>query len=199
MSIQAPPHAYPPAREFLVKMGIQNYKVFKELDHPLNLNIVGWRSKFARVNQFDDWLAVYWRSGGFWESRGWQVTTLPGKHYLTNPLNSKGTSVLVPGQYEGAYALGKFKGYTALTQVKPVKVYRDNNRDSAIDQSIVTIEEGLFGIHIHKAGAFSQWVGNASAGCQVFQREEDFKDFIKLCEQAALMWGNSFTYTLMEI
>lgn len=190
---------YPSAQQFTVKMGIQGYKVFKEVDRPLNLNIVGWRNRFSRANQFDDWLAVYWRAGTYWESRAWPVTTVPGKPYLNFPINPKGTAILAPGQYLNAYALGTFKGYTALKQVRPVKVYRDNNRDSAIDQSIVTIEEGIFGIHIHKAGAFSQWVGKASAGCQVFQKEDDFKDFIKLCEQAALMWGNSFTYTLMEI
>jgi len=190
---------YPSVPKFLEKMKYQGFKLFTDQSKSLNLNIVGWRNKYTRPNQFDDYLAVYWRSGGYWESRGWPITTFPGKPFLTNPISNKGTAILVPGQYVGAYELGSFKGYTALKQVKPVKVYRDNNRDSAPDQSIVTIEEGLFGIHIHKAGVFSQWVGNASAGCQVFQKSDDFKDFIKLCEQAALMWGNHFTYTLMEI
>jgi len=190
---------YPSVTEFINAMEFKGFKIFKEQSKSLNLNIVGWRSKYTRVNQFDDILAVYWRSGGFWESRAWPITTYPGIHYLRNPLSSKGTSILVPGQYLSSYSLGVFKGYTALKQVKPVKVYRDKNKDSAFDQSIATIEEGLFGLHIHKAGVFSQWVGNASAGCQVFQKSEDFKDFIKLCEQAALMWGNLFTYTLMEI
>lgn len=191
--------SYPPVQQFLEKMKYLGYKLFTDTDKPLNLNIVGWRNSYTRPNQFDDYLAVYWRSGGFWESRGWAITTFPGKPFLTNPINSKGTAILVPGQYRDAYSLSLYKGYTALVQLKPVKVYRDNNRDGVADRSIVTIEEGLFGIHIHKAGLFSQWVGNASAGCQVFQRAEDFKDFIKLCEQAALMWGNHFTYTLMEI
>lgn len=114
-------------------------------------------------------------------------------------MNPKGAAVLVPGQYRQAYALGDFRGYTALKQVAPVKVYRDYNQDSHIDMSSATIEEGYFGIHIHRAGVWSKIVGTSSAGCQVFARHKDFAEFITICQLGAAHWGNSFTYTLLEL
>lgn len=176
------------------------YKIFKETkSHPLNLNIVGWRHTFFKHNKFNDWLSVYWQDSLKWSERHWRVTTLPGVPWLFNPINKDGTAVLVPGQYINAYALGEFKGYRALKQVAPVRVFRDNNRDGNIDLNPEKMQSGLFGIHIHKAGIWSQVVGQSSAGCQVFQRSADFNEFIDLCSEALEFWGNRFSYTLMEI
>jgi hypothetical protein len=61
-----------------------------------------------------------------------------------------------------------------------------------------TITEGIYGINIHKAGADSTYVENWSEGCQVFKRERDFNEFMALARQARLIYGNSFTYTLLE-
>ena len=37
-----------------------------------------------------------------------------------------------------------------------------------------------------------------SAGCQVFSKESDFNEFMDVCRKASDVWGNSFTYTLIE-
>jgi hypothetical protein len=60
------------------------------------------------------------------------------------------------------------------------------------------IQEGIFGINIHKAGKDSTYVENWSEGCQVFKREADFNEFMTICKKAATVWGASFTYTLIE-
>lgn len=57
---------------------------------------------------------------------------------------------------------------------------------------------GIFGINIHHAGADSQQIDKWSAGCQVFKRLEDFNIFINICKKASKIWGNLFTYTLID-
>jgi hypothetical protein len=111
--------------------------------------------------------------------------------------NVNGVARLVEGQYRGSHALGLHQGkYEALKQAKAVKVYRDPNKDLTFDEK--TIDEGIFGINIHKAGQDSTWVENWSEGCQVFKRVKDFDEFMKIVKKSAKIHGNSFTYTLIE-
>ena len=37
-----------------------------------------------------------------------------------------------------------------------------------------------------------------SAGCQVFADPKDFAKFIELCKKQSTLYGNSFTYTLLD-
>jgi hypothetical protein len=93
--------------------------------------------------------------------------------------------------------LGLHQGkYEALRQKSNVKVYRDPNRDMKYDEN--KIQEGVFGINIHKAGVDSTFVENWSEGCQVFKRAKDFEEFMVIMRKAAAVHGNSFTYTLIE-
>jgi hypothetical protein len=80
-------------------------------------------------------------------------------------------------------------------------VYRDDNRDEHYDLDESTVQEGIFGINIHKAGKFengSTQIDKWSAGCQVFSKQSDFYEFMEICNKAKDVWGNSFTYTLIE-
>ena len=77
-----------------------------------------------------------------------------------------------------------------------MKVYRDANKDMTYDES--KTQEGIFGINIHKAGADSTYVENWSEGCQVFKKSAEFDEFMKICKKAESIFGNSFTYTLIE-
>jgi len=163
-----------------------------------NINIVGWRNPRGRLNHYDDIIAVYWRYESQWHKALFEASTRPGKHYLNNPLAKKGTAILAPGYYNNAYSLGLHKGKKALVQVKPVKVYRDSNRDDAFDLDAKKIEEGMFGINIHRSGILSTLVGKWSAGCQVFKSASDFEYFLSLCEKAKGINGNNFSYTLIE-
>ena len=40
--------------------------------------------------------------------------------------------------------------------------------------------------------------GGSSAGCQVFRSSKDFYEFMDTLDYSADMYGNSFTYTLIE-
>jgi hypothetical protein len=87
--------------------------------------------------------------------------------------------------------------YEALGQQKPCTVWRDKNKDMTFDE--VTTDTGLFGINIHRSNpkTESEYVENWSEGCQVFKKVKDFNEFMKICNKAKAIHGNSFTYTLI--
>ena len=181
----------------------KDYKFFDTPDRKLNLNIIGVRRDNQGSNTFDDFLLVMYREEELMVSHRWQATTDPGKYWLMNPINPKGTAVLVPGQYRGTWKLGKHQNnYEALVQRKPVKVYRDNNRDDIIDYNNITtlVDQGYFGINIHRSNPYTESyaVNKWSAGCQVFKKIDDYDKFMELCRESAKIYGNSFTYTLID-
>ena len=176
--------------------------VFFDGNKPLNLNILGVRRNNSGTNKFDDFIAVLYKDENLNPvCKVYPITTDPGEYWLKNPINPKGTAVLVPGQYRGAWKIGKHQNnYTALVQRKKVKVWRDNNRDEVIDyQQLKLINEGYFGINIHRSNPYTQsfLVNRWSAGCQVFQKIDDYKEFMELCKLSADLYGNSFSYTLI--
>lgn len=184
--------------DILAQMERLNYTIFTDSSKPFNLNIVGVRKRI-NTNLFDDVLTVFWWDNLGFNQRWYAITTDAGKTALNNPISESGTAILVPNQYRGVYQIDLHQGkYKALCQKKVVEVYRDNNKDSLHD--LRHIEEGLFGINIHgasKSNTTSQ-VNNWSAGCQVFANWDDFQEFMNLCERASELWGNSFTYTLLN-
>ena len=166
-----------------------------------NLNIIGVRHKGAKVtNHFDDCLVVIYNTPNEQNvKRVFVCTTLPGKKAMEHPTAIKGTAILKEGQYRGAYQIGYHKGkYKALCQAKPVVVYRDNNKDHIYDLSPISIDRGIFGINIHKAGDNSTLVDGWSYGCTVLAKSIDFYALMRLVEKSANIYGNSFTYTLIN-
>ena len=165
-----------------------------------DVNIVGIRTSETGkkvTNVFDDLLTIAYKVNGAWVFKQWLATADPGTKGVVQFHNPNGVARLVPGQYRGSHHLGLHQGkYLALKQQKPVKVYRDANKDAIYDES--RIQEGIFGINIHKAGANSERVENWSEGCQVFKRSADFEEFLAICKKASEIHGNSFTYTLLE-
>jgi hypothetical protein len=165
-----------------------------------DLNIVGVRNSATGqkvTNVFDDHITVSYKENGVEKFHIWPATTDPGKKGVMEYHNAAGVARLVEGQYRGSHTLGLHQGkYEALKQQKPVKVYRDANRDMVFEES--KIQEGIFGINIHKAGADSTYVENWSEGCQVFKKAGDFEQFMAICRKAAGIHGKSFTYTLIE-
>jgi hypothetical protein len=165
-----------------------------------DLNIVGVRNSATGnkvTNVFDDMMTVTYKVGGNWVIKQWACTTDPGTKGVKEFHNAAGVARLVEGQYRGSHTLGLHQGkYEALKQAKPVKVYRDSNKDMTYDET--KIQEGIFGINIHKAGADSTYVENWSEGCQVFKKAADFEAFMVIAREAAKIHGPSFTYTLIE-
>lgn len=177
----------------------KNYRFF-DSGKNFNLNIFGVRNN-GPVNTFSDALCVLYRNEwNDWQLYQWPGTTKPGGPALRMPKNVKGTGILVPGQYLGAYQIDKHNGkYDALCQrLGKVRAYRDNDRDNAFDLDPATIEEDFFGANIHKALRDTPLVNEWSYLCQVFKRDSDFNRFMTIVKHSAKEWGNKFSYTLFD-
>ena len=165
-----------------------------------DVNIVGIRNSSTGqkvTNAFDDHLTISYKENGVWKFHSWSATTDPGKKGVLEYHNAAGVARLVEGQYRGSHGIGLHQGkYEALKQAKNVKVYRDADKDLEYDEN--KIQEGIFGINIHKAGADSTYVENWSEGCQVFKKSADFDAFMAIVRKSRDIHGNSFTYTLIE-
>jgi hypothetical protein len=182
----------------------KGYKWFENGDY--NLNIVGVRNGNTGTevtNKFDDFLTLSYKVDGEWNYHCFDATTDPGKHWVENIMREEGVAVLKENQYRGSHKIGLHQGkYEALRQQKPVQVYRDNDLDSNYDLLEENIQEGIFGINIHRAtkweGKKSTQIDKWSAGCQVIAANDDFRLFMEICNKAKDTWSNSFTYTLIN-
>ncbi|WP_375559069.1 hypothetical protein ACE193_15175 [Bernardetia sp. OM2101] len=175
---------------------------WKVYTRPFELNIVGVRSPSLRPNKFDDIMVVF-----YYDDKGKLVylkfpcTTDTGTYWLKNPMMPQGTAIVQEGQYIDAYQLGFHRGqYKALVQVKPVSIRRDNNRDDVLDFFAGKIYKDNIGANIHHASSngTTKFVDKYSAGCQVFANIEDYDYFISLCDKHKSLYGNSFTYGLID-
>ena len=180
----------------------KGYVWFDDEDNKgFDVNIVGVRNSSVGstvTNVFDDYMTLSYKENGVWKFHQWAITTDPGTKAVKQYHNPNGVARVVPNQYRGMWAVGKHQGkYEAMTQVKPVKVYRDKNKDMTFNETV--IQEGLFGINGHRSNPTSEstYVENWSEGCQVFKRVKDFSEFMSIINKSKNLHGNSFTYTLI--
>tara|TARA_A100000172_G_scaffold81130_1_gene73199 strand:+ start:1838 stop:2458 length:621 start_codon:yes stop_codon:yes gene_type:complete len=186
----------------------KGYKWFNDLaEKGYDVNIVGIRNSATKdrvTNAFDDHISISYKDfDGSWKSHCYPCTTDPGTHWVENLMNPDGVAILKPGQYRGSHKIGLHQGkYEALRQKKPLKVYRDGDKDREYDLLEENVQEGIYGINIHRAtariGRKSTRVDKWSAGCQVIAASDDFAEFMEIVNQAKNIHGNSFSYTLIE-
>jgi len=185
----------PPVLAHIKKLG---YKVFDNPKYDYDLNIFGIRNKDGETNAFDDLVGCIYLWSGEWRAHYWRATVDPGLYWLENPMNVKGTLVLCPGQYRGAYEIGAHRGKPGLIQSGPVTVWRDYNRDAKIDRQGET-DHGLFACNLHRSGKSSTRVDKWSAGCQVLSRSDDMDELMDLCRKQVTLTGfETFSYTLLD-
>ena len=152
-----------------------DYAFFSTGDY--NLNIFGIRNKNLQTDTFNDYICLAYREGGNMQLKVYAATTDPGSTYRKRCIDSRGTAIMLPGQYKGAYGIGLHRNsYEALRQKKPMKYC------------------------IHRAtnvkGGVSKLVQGYSAGCQVIASYDDFEELMSIARKARDKYGNSFTYTL---
>jgi hypothetical protein len=185
----------------------KGYKWFEDINNKgYDVNIVGVRNSETKgrvTNAFDDCITISYKVEGEWQFHCFPCTTDPGTHWVENVMNDKGVAILKPGQYRGSHKIRLHGGkYLALGQKKPLTVYRDNNRDDNYDLDESKTDTGVFGINIHRAtgraGKISTQVNKWSAGCQVIADNDDWHQFLDICQTAREVHGNSFSYTLLE-
>lgn len=178
------------------------FKTYQVYTRTYELNIVGIRTSSTVPNRFDDEIHVFFKNNANqWIHYIFPATTDPGTYWLKNPMHPQGTAILKQGQYEGAYQIGLHRGkYYALVQRKPVTVIRDYDRNAVLDFLSGRPDTGMFGINIHRASVngTTKTVDNYSAGCQVFANINHFNLLMQLAEKHRQLYGNSFTYTLID-
>ncbi len=186
----------------------KGYKYFHDKSNKsYDENIIGIRNSKTKgrvTNAFDDLITIsYKNEDGNWMYHEYACTTDPGTHWVENILNDRGVAILKPGQYRGSHKLRLHQGkYLALGQKKPMKIYRDANLDGKYDLIEESVREELIGINIHRAtgrsGGKSTRVDKWSAGCQVIADNDDWHEFLDICQAAGEIHGNSLSYTLIE-
>jgi len=186
----------------------KGYKYFTDTnDKTYDVNIIGIRNSETKgkvTNSFDDLMTIsYKNEKGEWQYHEFNCTTDPGTHWVENILNDRGVAILKPGQYRGSHKIRKHQGkYLALGQKKHMKIYRDANLDGVYDLIEESVKDELIGINIHRAtsraGNKSTRVDKWSAGCQVIADNDDWHEFLDICQSAREIHGNSFSYTLLN-
>ena len=183
-------------------LALMKFKGYKVNERPYELNILGVRKNSTIPNKFDDKLYAFWKDDkGKWEGKYYNITTDPGTYWLNNPMNPQGTAIIKEGQYIDSHELGLHRGqYKALVQKNPVSVIRDYDRNAILDFYNGKEQKGLFGINIHRANSkgTTKSIDKYSAGCQVFENADDFENFLGLAEKHKDLYGNKFTYTIVD-
>lgn len=163
------------------------------------LNLIGIRTNDNTPDKFNDYFVLVEKNAitGIFE-----CTTDPGVYWLNNPSRINGTAILIPNQYLNSHVFGIHKDYPALVQFKPLKVWRDNNKDSILDYKGPTYSD-VQGLNIHHG--HKTWlskiltiakikVDKYSAACQVLAFLDHFEILMKACKDSSY---KNFTYTLL--
>jgi len=189
-------------------MALKGYKYFLDSnDKGYDVNVIGVRNSHTGkevTNKFDDIMTISYKDDkGEWQYHEFDCTTDPGRHWVENVMNDKGVAILKPGQYRRSHKLRLHGGkYLALGQQSQVTVYRDNNLDDKYDLDESKTDTGVFGINIHRASKYegkkSTNIDKWSAGCQVIAANDDWHEFLDICQMAREIHGNNFSYTLLE-
>lgn len=180
-----------------------------------NLNVVGTRHWNRVAGGYDDVMNVcYFDNTDRWVHRQFAWSLDSGRPGLLKPVNRLGTGIIAEGQYRSAWELGQHgisggrQGYRALVQCKPIRVHRDDNRDALLNTDIPTVvAPALSRINVHASsrdpyslkGGPRTRIGPWSVACMVSEQNEDFVEFMQLCErQNEVGFGPKVTISIID-
>ncbi len=192
----------------------KNYKVFKEKGI---LNIVAFRDKEDGIvtNKFDEKLFVFYlKNESEWELKEYDITTVPGKLGVTSP-ELKDIEILTLGQYvdQCVFNTPNSIGSDSYKQYGKGLIFNQyavniNNQDNlysysptAVIKNRTDIRYGMteFPLGIFNRGkdllGTSEILDSYSYGEQIFKSSNQFKEFLKICEEQEKI-KKTFTYTL---
>lgn len=189
-----------------MKFTVEKIKeIFKEKGYSffengeMNLNIIHIRTKEIFDNSYSDISLLVYKLNNKWVIKEYPSSTMAGWYYESGKnMNPKGVGVVVEGQYKSSWRF--INSYTQshksphLNQSKPIKVYRDKDKDHKLDR--VNIEIALDSFNTHKGGR--KRVDNWSAGCTVIRGDVQL-DFFQTIAKSAIKYGDTFTQTWLNI
>ncbi len=174
------------------------------LSEPWNVNLWGVRKAgIDNSNAFDDVLGLTYADEALKLCHHvFTGTTNPGIYYRKNPMNAKGTAILLPGQYQGAFKIGLHHGNWALVQNKPLPVWRDTDKDETIEAS-EWVDTGYHALNFHQMFGSTSTIAASdihkwSAGCQGLNDPKQWAAFKRVIQKSAKLYGPVFTYTLLQ-
>jgi len=177
---------------------------YRFYEGPYNVNNYARRNKdLTTVDKFNDIRGIAYQDAfGNQINLEWGATTKPGLKPLSGgAMNPNGVAILPPGFYEKCWVIGKHKGqYDALVQNGSgvFKVWRDNDKDGNFDFSgkIYTDVAGL-NDHTTREHQINN-VGGFSEGCMVTQDDKEHQIKMAICQRAAELYSNSFSFALFQ-
>jgi len=169
---------------------------FEIFTRPYELNIVGLRNR--NVRNADEIHVFYKINSRNWNYHVYEAITDSATIWQGKAPYPLRPVLLAEGQYKGAYKLGKHKNTDALVEVKPVTVVRDLDRSSLMSAGTKTSE--LFGIDILAATEEGETISLdiQDEGCQLLLGDENFKEFLGYCGKHKELYGNEFSYSLID-
>lgn len=171
---------------------------------PYDVFLFGIRGPSARVGLWDDRLGALW-----WDGR-WRVhlapgTTDPGRDGAGGRLHGGGVAILTAGQHRrlwspGIHGRGRRSEHRALVQHRTPPVWRDPVGDGRLDDLTGPLHD-VTGLNMHGPWREDlERVGDASHGCQVFERMLDLEAVVQVCAmQVETLGVASFSYTLFTL
>jgi len=161
--------------------------------------ILGVQSNEDETNKFDDKFYVFKGEEFVMVTTG---TTNAGINGLKgyDKYNKYGVAVWKTDEWcYGVWKFGKHKGkMDALRQVKPIKYYRDGDKDGKAEQ-LGKMYEGIIYVNFH-CNTYNEdntivrdLIGGWSLGCQVCNNTPDYYEIIDLTKKQS-----SVTYCLIE-
>ncbi len=192
----------------------KGYAFFENGDY--NLNMIAIRENDEFENTFSDTLHIAYKVNNVWELLTTKWTTLAGTLGVggeKNPLTASqtgtgvsGTAVIVEGQYRSVYQfIDSYTGwlwYPYFNQIKPMKYYRDNDKDGKITRT--TIHEGNYATNMHRmsnngveSNQVNFWNVGWSQGC-MGNPEPQFRLILPAVREAVKRYGDKFTMTLLH-
>ena len=206
-----------------VKINIQTYQDLKALvkskgflffeKDDYNLNFVWQRTSDIITNYFTDFLHVAYGINGVEQLLTIPATTKAGiKGAIDSPITYDGvtgTAIIIPDQYIGAWefhdSYTEFSTYPYFRQIKPIKYWRDGNKDLVIDE--VQEQDGkIFGTHWHRMsniGYTGYPINNWSLGCMGAE-EPNWKKLLPATRESVKRFAipsvphTAFTGTIIE-
>lgn len=205
-------------------MQSNGYKIFTR---PLELNIVGIRNNVNDPYNFNDELHVFFRSYSMerysgeddemqWNHYHFTICTDPTSYAYYQQKNRLWDGLLEQGQYingfKRAHKVDGKKGDVLLQKPRfPLRVFYKcthtvmNGVDLRNPNFYIAVPSGRI-INTYYNICFEpplelngkKCINEYGSGCQVFKDRCDFEQFMRLCSWHQHVYGNNFTYTLID-
>jgi hypothetical protein len=151
----------------------KRYLVFTR---PYELNIIGLRAEKTSSSLFSDELHVFFKK----DDENWTYLIFS---VSTDTSGIYDSLILKGGQHQNAFGLDDERN--VLKQINPLPFLINGRTESKMQ-----------GIGFYKADKGK--IANELEGWQVFQNEMEYGLFLLLCTKHRKLYGNRFTYTLID-